>query len=208
MARWAFERHLFMPKIRAVWAAPTLLVGMCFTMPSIAQTAPAEESAAVAQPIDLLNTLVGEWDGTLEYLDYGANKWFGIPAHTTIQSGGDGVTFIRTTDFDDGPKVGIIRITSISMMGSDGVTEYSNSFRKGRVPELTSATLRIESYTDPAHWVMVSEGAGMDANRPATLRLTTTRDGAQVVTLKEVDFADDDKAEWLTRNRTTMNKIE
>ena len=197
-----------MPKIRAVWAASTLLIGLCLAVPSIAQTAPVEKSAAAVQPVDLLNTLVGEWDGTLEYLDYGANKWFGIPAQTTIQSGGDGVTFIRVTDFDDGPKVGIIRITSISMIGSDGVTEYWNSFRKGRVPELTSATLRVERYTDPAHWVMVSEGAGMDANRPAILRLTTTRDGARVATVKEVDFTDDDKAEWLTRNRTTMTKME
>jgi hypothetical protein len=197
-----------MPKIRAIWAGSTVLAGLCFAAPITAQTAIIEESAAAAQPIDVLNTLVGEWDGTLEYLDYGADEWFGIPARTTIQSGGDGVTFIRTTDFDDGPKIGIIRITSISMVASDGVTEYSNSFRKGRVPELTNATLRVGSYTDAAHWVMMSEGAGMDANRPATLRLTTTRDGARVVTLKEVDFTDDDKAEWLTRNRTIMVKVE
>ena len=47
---------------------------------------------------------------------------------------------------------------------------------------------------------------GEDDNRPATLRLTTVRDGDRVETLKEVDFLDDDKSEWLTRNRTRLTR--
>jgi hypothetical protein len=40
------------------------------------------------------------------------------------------------------------------------------------------------------------------------LRLTTTRDGDKVETVKQIDFQDDDKAEWITRNRTRLTLIE
>lgn len=198
-----------MSQMRGFLTRSTVLIGLCLAMPAAAQAQDVAVSPVeAAQPIDLLNTLVGEWDGQLEYLDYSANEWFGIPTRTSIRSGGDGVTFIRVSDFDDGPKVGIVRITGISMLGGDGVTEYSTSFRKGRVPEMSVATLRVDSFTDATHWVMVSEGAGMDDDRTAILRLTTTRDGGKVVTIKEVDYTVDDKAEWLTRNRTTMTVVE
>ncbi len=43
---------------------------------------------------------------------------------------------------------------------------------------------------------------------PATLRLTTVRDGGKMVTLKEVDVTDDTNAVWLVRNRTTLERVE
>ena len=54
------------------------------------------------------------------------------------------------------------------------------------------------------HWTLVETVHGKDDDRPATIRVTTTRDGASLVTLKEVDFTDDAKAGWLSRNRTTL----
>lgn len=198
-----------MSQMRDFLTRSTVLIGLCLTLPTAAQAQDVVVSpVAAAQPIDLLNTLVGEWDGQLEYLDYSAKEWFGIPARTTVRAGGDGVTFIRTTDFDDGPQTGIVRITTVSMLGVDGATEYTTGFRKGRVPELTVANLRVESYTDAVHWVLVSDGKAMDAGRSATVRLTTTRDGDKVVTLKQVDYDDDDKSEWLDRNRTTLSAAE
>ena len=51
------------------------------------------------------------------------------------------------------------------------------------------------------------EALGKDDNRPAILRLTTTRDGNKIETVKQVDFQDDDKSEWLTRNRTRLKRV-
>lgn len=153
---------------------------------------------------EALASQLGSWTGKLEYRDYSADRWFGLPVTVTIRDGGDGVTQIRTADFDDGPKTGIVRITTISMLGKDGVTEYSTAFRKGRVPELAVARLTLTAARDATHWTVVSTEEGKDDNRPATLRLTTTRDGATLTTLKEVDFSDDAKAEWLVRNRTVL----
>jgi len=54
---------------------------------------------------------------------------------------------------------------------------------------------------DATHWTVVAETDGKDDNRPATIRETTTRNGPKLVTLKEVDYSDDEKEEWLQRNR-------
>ena len=59
---------------------------------------------------------------------------------------------------------------------------------------------------DASHWTVIAETDGKDDNRPAKIRETTTRNGAELVTLKEVNFSDDDNKEWLQRNRTVLKK--
>jgi hypothetical protein len=176
--------------------APLFLI--VIATPSIAQPAPIDVAAARA-------SLVGKWAGSLEYLDYGANKWFGIPVKTLIEDQGDGATMIRKSDFDDGPKVGNVRITSVELYDAVAGTVTGGTFRKGRSVEVYTYKVRMEGNPkDATHWTMVEETLGKDDNRPATLRLTTTRDGDKVETLKQIDFQDDDKAEWITRNRTRL----
>lgn len=150
-------------------------------------------------------SLNGNWEGSLEYLDYTANKWFGIPVKTTIEDQGDGATTIRKSDFDDGPKVGIVRITSIELFDAAKGTVAIGTFRKGRTPNIDTYTVRMEgSAQDATHWTMVEEVLGQDNNRPALLRITTKRDGDSMEALKQVDFQDDDKNEWLSRNRVRL----
>ena len=171
----------------------------------------AAQAPAVRLPIAAVTvaaarqSLVGQWQGKLEYRDYQANKWFGLPLKLEVRDGGDGVTLIRAADFDDGPKVGNVRITTVSIL--DSTTETSATFRKGRKPELSTATLALSpSSKDSIHWTLVEIEIATDDDRPATIRVTTTRDGDKLVALKEVDFTDDAKAEWLTRNRTTLSQ--
>jgi hypothetical protein len=116
------------------------------------------------------------------------------------------VTLIRTADYDDGPKTGNVRITTVSMLAADGTHESSATFRKGRSVELQEASLALAAAADAEHWTLVETIAGRDDDRPAAIRLTTVRDGNSLVTLKEVDFSDDAKAEWLARNRTTLSR--
>ena len=170
---------------------------------------PAPASPRIAAPLTVAGarqSLVGRWQGKLEYRDYQADKWFGLPVKVDVREGGDGVTLIRTADFDDGPKTGIVRITSVSML--DGAAETTATFRKARKPELSTATLTLGAASnDSTHWTLTETEAGTDDDRPATLRLTTVRDGGKMVTLKEVDFTDDTKTEWLVRNRTTLERV-
>lgn len=163
--------------------------------------ATAADAPAIAEA---RSSLIGHWTGKLEYRDYQADKWFGLPVKVEVRDGGDGVTLIRTSDYDDGPKARNVRITTVSMLAADGGHESSATFRKGRAVDLQTAALTLAAHRDAKHWTLVETIAGTDDDRPATLRLTTTRDGASLVTLKEVDFIDDAKAEWLARNRTTL----
>lgn len=166
-------------------------------------------AAAAAQSPDIAaarSSLIGRWQGKLEYRDYQADKWFGLPVKVEVRDGGDGVTLIRTADYDDGPTTGNVRITTVSMLAQDATKESSATFRKGRAVELQDAALKLSAAADAEHWTLVETISGRDDDRPATIRLTTVRNGDSLVTLKEVDFSDDAKAEWLARNRTTLSR--
>lgn len=182
-------RHVFALAAAAILAAPAAAQG------SPAPTL-AEARASIA----------GAWEGQLQYRDYSSNTWEGIPVTVTITLEGDGNTLTRRATFDDGPKVGNVFITSLEMLGPDGVTEYATSFRAGRVPELGTATLTLASASDAAHWTMLALSEGKDDDRPARIRQTITRDGVNLVSLKEVDFLDDAGEEWLTRNRSVLTR--
>jgi len=87
------------------------------------------------------------------------------------------------------------------------MAETSAAFRKGRKPELSTTTLTLAPSTrDATHWTLTETETATDDDRPATIRLTTVRDGEKVVTLKEVDFTDDTGETWLQRNRTTLTR--
>ena len=82
------------------------------------------------------------------------------------------------------------------------------TFRKGREPEISVYSVRLDGAAkDATHWTMLEEVDAKDDDRPAKLRLTTVRDGEKIETLKQVDFLDDDKSEWITRNRTRLTKV-
>lgn len=154
-----------------------------------------------------LASQAGRWEGKLEYRDYQADEWFGLPVAVEVRDGGDGVTLVRVADFDDGPRVGNVRITTVTMLGKDGETEWTGTFRKGRDAELTSAKLFLSAARDATHWTIVSDALASDDDRPARVRYTTTRDGDSLVSLKEIDFADDTGEAWLQRNRETLRRV-
>lgn len=168
--------------------------------PAAAQTAPALTLAEARA------STAGAWEGQLQYRDYQSGEWQGIPMTVTVSLEGDGNTLTRRAIFDDGPRVGNVFITSLEMLGPDGATEYATSFRAGRVPELGKATVTLAAARDAAHWTILAIEEGTDDDRPARIRLTTTRDGASLTTLKEVDFLDEPGEQWLTRNRTVLTR--
>ena len=97
-------------------------------------------------------SLQGSWGGKLEYLDYSADKWFGIPVKTVVEDQGDGATIIRRSDFDDGPKVGNVRITTVELHDAVKGTIAVGTFRKGREPEISIYAARLEGKApDAAH---------------------------------------------------------
>lgn len=177
------------------------LAMLSVSSPAAAQTSPPVDLAAARA------SMVGAWSGSLEYLDYTANKWFGIPVKVQIEDQGDGATIIRKADFDDGPTVGNVRITTVELLDAAKAKVSVGTFRKGRAAEVSVYDARLDGTAkDAKHWTMIEEVKAEDDNRPAMLRLTTIRDGDTVTTLKQVDFLDDTKAEWISRNRTKLTR--
>lgn len=174
---------------------------------ALASSAGADNVAPALTVAQARASLAGEWNAELQYRDYQSGKWQGIPFKTSIAMVGDGVTQIRTSAYDDGPKAGTVWITSVSLLAKDGTTEQTGTYRAGRPAEHIEAKLRLEAGTDAAHWVLVSELDGRDDERPARIREVTTRAGDRVTTEKQVDFTDDAKEEWLVRNRTVLVRV-
>ena len=183
-------------------SAALLLTCAAASAPAIAQEAQTPTLA------DVRNGLVGQWSGELQYRDYQSDQWVGIPMAVTVEAVGDGVTLIRRAVFDDGPRRGAVYITSLEMLAADGAGEVSTSFRAGNEPEIGKFQLSLASVSDLEHWTVVASAEGSDDDRPARIRETTTRDGANMTTLKEVDFTDDAEETWLQRNRTVLQRSE
>jgi hypothetical protein len=180
-----------------------------FALAALTPAAPAvaQQAAPAVTLAQARASTAGAWQGELQYLDYQSGEWQGIPVAVKVTLEGDGNTLTRRAEFDDGPQVGMVYITSMAILDKDGRTEYSTGFRAGRTPELGSDTLTLASAFDAAHWTILATRDGMDDNRPARIRETTTRDGASMVTLKEIDFLDEPGEQWFSRNRTVLERI-
>jgi hypothetical protein len=186
--------------MRLAFPAAALLAALACAMPAAAQEAPDMTLAQVRA------STAGAWAGELQYLDYQSGEWQGIPLTVTVTLEGDGNTLTRRAAFDDGPRVGMVYITSLSMLGADGTTEYNTAFRAGRAPDLIANTVALAAAAQAERWTMLATRDGEDNNRPARIRETTTRDGARMITLKEVDFLDEPGEQWFSRNRTVLEQ--
>jgi len=159
-------------------------------------------------PQALIAATQGQWRGELQYRDYQSNRWMGLPVDVEIVAQPDQVTTVRTARYNDGPKTGIVTITSVSLIDPQAETESYAGFRKGRPVDTGSAHIdRVDAGPDAAHWTIVTTEKRIDGNSPAQVRETTTRDGDQLTTLKEVNPDGDGKDVWLPRNRTVLTRI-
>ena len=183
--------------------ASTLFAALAAATPIAAA---AQDAAPAITLAEARASTAGAWAGQLQYLDYTSGEWQGIPVTVSNELMGDGNTILRRAAFDDGPRVGTVFITSLAMLDKDGATEYSTGFRAGRTPDLSAYTLTLTAARDAAHWTIRAELDGTDDDRPARIRETTTRDGASLVTLKEVDFLDEPGEEWFSRNRSVLER--
>lgn len=148
--------------------------------------------------------LVGSWSGALGYRDYQSNQLFEIPVTTTIEQVPDGVTQIRRSLFDDGPDKPVW-ITTVSLDDRTAGTVTSAAYRAGRAVELSVETVTVSAYVDPTHWSIVYGRAGQDGDSMADIRVTATRDGDDLLEIKEVRPVGSSEA-WAYRNQTRLSR--
>ncbi len=167
----------------------------------------AAAPAAAPDAASLERGLAGRWTGTLGYRDYQSNQMSEIPVRSEIIALADGVTLLRVSTFDDGPKVGDVTITTASLHDPKAGTVASATLRKGNPLETGTERLSVTAFTDAAHWTIVAEEDGTDDDKPALLRVTQVRDGDTLTATKEVQPKAGD-GKWQFRNRTLLHRDE
>lgn len=165
----------------------------------------AAADALTPTPAALQAGLAGKWRGALGYRDYQSNKLEELPVQTDITALGDGATIIRVATFDDGPKSGTVYITTASLYAGNTVSEVS--LRKGRAVETTTDRVAVTAFTDQKHWAVRYDEDGTDDDKPAKLRVTETRDGDSLLSIKEVLPASATDGVWRFRNQTRLTRV-
>ena len=174
----------------AILAAVLFLAG-----PAVAAPSAAELQAALA----------GDWKGALGYRNYQGDKLMELPVQTGVTAVGDGVSVLRTSVFDDGPSAGAVRITTASLFDPAAGTVTSASLRKGRPAEVFTEAVTVSGYRDAGHWTIVYQRTGVDAE--ARIRITETRDGATLLSVKEVRPLSPADTPWAFRNQTRLVRV-
>lgn len=160
--------------------------------------APAERPSAAS----LRAGLVGEWSGALGYRDYHSNELFELAVDTMITAVADGVTQVRTSRFDEGPNKAPVWIVTVSVDDPVKSSVTSAAFRKGRAVEPDVEIAEVTAYISPTAWTIVYRRTGTDDDRPADIRVTETRNGPDLLAVKEVSAVGANA--WKFRNQTRL----
>lgn len=172
----------------------------------VAGASPVAAQTGAPTPVELQRSLTGRWDGALGYRDYQTNELFEIPVSTTIVQVPDGVTQVRTSLFDDGPA-NPVWITSVSLHDTAAGTVTSASYRAGRPVSAVTETVRVLDWRDAGHWSLAYDSVAEDDEQPAEIRVTETRDGDSLLSVKMVRPVGADDSAWRFRNQTRLTRI-
>lgn len=167
---------------------------------------PIAKAGETSNPDKLEQSLKGSWRGALEYRDYQSGTKFELPMTTQIDVSPDNATVTRLSAFDDGPKTGLVYISTISLFDANGSRSTNAIFRKGRAVEVWTDDAQVSSYKDALHWTIVYQRKGNDGDKPAEIRVTQTLNGNELTALKEVKPVGAPDREYLFRNNTRLTR--
>lgn len=175
---------------------------------TILASVPALAAPAPLTAADALAGTQGEWHGTLQYRDYQSDGWESLPVRIAIADQGDDATTVRTARFDDGPKAGIVVITTVTMVdAAHSMARYAGARRGQPLDQGEARITRFVAGADASHWTMVTEERRQDGDGLALVRETTVRDGDRMITTKDVSTGTGTGAgSWKPRNRTVLER--
>lgn len=129
-------------------------------------------------------TISGNWEGTLEYQDYSANKRVKLKTYLIIKPAADGNSAEFLTIYDDFGRIikdtKIVKIDSAAKQYFSGETEYKiDLIEAGKIILL---------------------GSGQDGEKIEPSRTTITFDSNSLVFLKET------RTPWQFRNQLTLRR--
>ncbi len=192
---------ILLSRRRVLWGAAA-----AWLMPARARAQSAPQPQPQPSALALEAGLVGHWTGALSYRDFQNDRRYELPVSVRIQAVPDGLSFIRISEFDDGPKTGKVFVTTVSLFDADGQRASQASFRKGRAVETWVEQAEVVAWQDAENWTVRWHHDGQDNAQPATLRSTQTRRGAQLETTREVKPRGAPDADYRQRNQSRLTR--
>lgn len=178
---------------------------MIIAIAALLISASVPTAVAIPEASALVGGLSGRWVGTLSYRDYQSDKREELPMVSEVSELPDGATMIVVSRFNDGPRAGIVTITDVSLFDDQAHKTTTAAFRKGDSVELNTTATNVSRFIDRLHWSIVYLEEGVDNDRPASLRVTQTRDGDVLMAIKEVQYKTPG-APWLWRNGQQLHR--
>lgn len=114
-------------------------------------------------------------------------------------------TVTRLSAFDDGPKTGMVFITTVSLFDATGTRSTLSTFRKGRAVDTWTETVAVKSLTDLQHGATYSR-TGRAGDKLADIRLSVTRKGDELLGVKEAKESNAPDSSFANRTQTRLKK--
>jgi hypothetical protein len=132
--------------------------------------------------LDELNSLMGEWTGTLTYMDYSSNEPFSMPANVTVNPGKKDNQVLLFYEYPNEPQANSKGKVTISKEGL----------------AINGDPLISRENLENGDTQFTTESSGKDNNEKALIRNIYVIGEKRFVIRKEVKF--DSSDEWLQRN--------
>jgi len=159
-----------------------LLVLLMLALPSFAQ----QNEKPMVSPEDL-KTALGDWTGSLTYIDYQSNEPYTMPANLQVKPGKNSLELVLHNVYPNEPKANGKGKFKISAGGQ----KLNNEPVAAK--EILNDGVKI-----------ITEYNGKDNNQKALIRNTYILRSGSLIIRKEVRFGDSDQ--WLKRNEFAYTK--
>ncbi len=160
--------------------ATIIVLSLVLLLPTLPSLAQQNNGLASVSPEDL-KTALGDWTGSLTYIDYQSNEPYTMPANLQVKPGKNESELVLHNIYPNEPKAngkGKFKITAGGQkLNNEAVT----------AKEILSDGVKI-----------VTEYQGKDNNQKALIRNTYVLRSSSLIIRKEVRFGD--SSQWLKRN--------
>lgn len=139
-----------------------------------------------------INNLIGEWKGSLTYLDYSSNKPFSMPCNASISLAKKKNHIKVSYEYPNEPKAN---------------RKFKMKFSKDGT-EINKEKIASRSTDDDGNIVLATEKSGTDGNdnKDATIRQSYIISDQIFIVRKEVKFVG--TTDWIMRNEYSFSKSE
>ena len=139
-------------------------------------------TAQTKKSSDELNSLMGEWTGSLTYMDYSTNEPFSMPANVTVKPGKNDNQILLFYEYPNEPQANSKGKVTVSKEGS----------------AINGNPLVSRENLENGSTQFTTETTGKDNNEKALIRNVYIVGEKRFIIRKEVKF--ENSEEWLIRN--------